>query len=64
MGPAGAGSLAQVVNAAIANKGRFEQMREFFGDVGGGDKAGVWEGTPQLSDPSSAPRPNARSSSC
>ena len=47
MGPAGAGSLAQVVNAAIANKARFEQMREFFGDVGGGDKAGVWEGLPQ-----------------
>ena len=22
-------------------------MREFFGDVGGGDKAGVWEGVPQ-----------------
>jgi chlorophyllide a reductase subunit Y len=47
MGPAGAGSLAQVVNAAIANKARFEQMREFFGDVGGGDRAGVWEGVPQ-----------------
>jgi 3,8-divinyl chlorophyllide a/chlorophyllide a reductase subunit Y len=31
---AGAGSLAQVVNAAIANKARFDQMREFFGDVG------------------------------
>ena len=28
MGPAGAGSLAQVVNTAIANKGRFEAMRE------------------------------------
>jgi chlorophyllide a reductase subunit Y len=47
MGPAGAGSLAQVVNAAIGNKVRFEQMREFFDDVGGGDKAGVWEGLPQ-----------------
>ncbi len=47
MGPAGAGSLAQVVNAAIANKARFQQMREFFGDVGGGDKAGVWEAVPQ-----------------
>jgi 3,8-divinyl chlorophyllide a/chlorophyllide a reductase subunit Y len=46
MGPAGAGSLAQVVNAAIGNKARFEQMREFFGDVGGGDRAGVWEGVP------------------
>ena len=47
MGPAGAGSLAQVVNAAMGNKARFEQMREFFGDVGGGDRAGVWEGVPQ-----------------
>jgi 3,8-divinyl chlorophyllide a/chlorophyllide a reductase subunit Y len=46
MGPAGAGSLAQVVNAAIANKARFQQMRDFFGDVGGGDRAGVWEGVP------------------
>ncbi|HPG81317.1 MAG TPA: chlorophyllide a reductase subunit Y [Piscinibacter sp.] len=48
MGPAGAGSLAQVVNAAIANKGRFEAMREFFGEVGGGDQAGVWEGKPVM----------------
>jgi 3,8-divinyl chlorophyllide a/chlorophyllide a reductase subunit Y len=47
MGPMGAGSLAQVINAAIANKARFDQMREFFGDVGGGDKSGVWEGVPQ-----------------
>jgi chlorophyllide a reductase subunit Y len=47
MGPAGAGSLAQVINAAIGNKGRFDQMREFFGDVGEGDRAGVWEGVPQ-----------------
>jgi len=46
MGPAGAGSLAQVINAAIANKARFQQMREFFGDVGSGDQAGVWEEPP------------------
>ena len=46
MGPAGAGSLAQVINAAIANKGRFDTMKAFFGDVGSGDKAGVWEGVP------------------
>jgi chlorophyllide a reductase subunit Y len=43
MGPAGAGSLAQVVNAAIANKGRFDEMKAFFGDVGEGHKAGVFE---------------------
>jgi 3,8-divinyl chlorophyllide a/chlorophyllide a reductase subunit Y len=48
MGPAGAGSLAQVVNAAIANKGRFEAMREFFGNAGQGDRAGVWEDQPVL----------------
>ena len=47
-GPMGAGSLAQVVNAAIGNKARFEKMREFFGDVGGGDQAGVWEGKPMM----------------
>ena len=47
MGPAGAGSLAQVVNAALRNKARFDAMREFFSDVGTGDAAGVWEDTPQ-----------------
>ena len=44
MGPAGAGALATVVNAAIGNKARFIQMKEFFGDVGTGHSAGVWEG--------------------
>jgi 3,8-divinyl chlorophyllide a/chlorophyllide a reductase subunit Y len=48
MGPAGAGSLAQVVNAAIGNQARFDQMSAFFGDVGKGDNAGVWEDTPKL----------------
>lgn len=47
MGPAGAGSLAQVVNAAIANRSRFEQMKDFFGSTGQGDNAGVWENTPK-----------------
>lgn len=47
MGVMGAGSLAQVINAAIANKARFDQMREFFGEVGGGDQSGVWEEVPQ-----------------
>jgi 3,8-divinyl chlorophyllide a/chlorophyllide a reductase subunit Y len=53
MGPAGAGSLAQVINAAIANKARFDTMADFFGDAGQGDKAGVWTETPQ-------PRPEFR----
>ncbi|NRA98926.1 MAG: chlorophyllide a reductase subunit Y [Rhodobacteraceae bacterium] len=48
MGPAGAGSLAQVVNAAIANKDRMEAMNEFFEGVGTDDTAGVWEGAPNL----------------
>jgi chlorophyllide a reductase subunit Y len=47
MGPAGAGSLAQVVNAALANKGRFDRMTDFFEGVGTGHATGVWEDTPQ-----------------
>jgi 3,8-divinyl chlorophyllide a/chlorophyllide a reductase subunit Y len=49
MGPAGAGSLAQVINAAIGNKSRFDQMENFFKDVGAGDTAGVWEDLPKPS---------------
>ncbi|GGC34893.1 chlorophyllide reductase subunit Y [Novosphingobium marinum] len=47
MGPAGAGSLAQVINAAIGNKGRFDRMRSFFDDVGSGYGAGIWEDVPE-----------------
>jgi 3,8-divinyl chlorophyllide a/chlorophyllide a reductase subunit Y len=43
MGPAGAGSLATVINAAIGNKARFEQMKAFFGETGTAHAAGVWE---------------------
>jgi 3,8-divinyl chlorophyllide a/chlorophyllide a reductase subunit Y len=43
MGPAGAGSLATVINAAIANKARFDEMKAFFGSTGVGHSAGVWE---------------------
>ncbi|MEL6830652.1 MAG: chlorophyllide a reductase subunit Y, partial [Pseudomonadota bacterium] len=50
MGPAGAGSLAQVVNAAIANKARFDEMDAFFSGVGQGDQAGVWESKPKTHD--------------
>jgi len=46
MGPAGAGSLAQVVNAAIGNRDRMARMRGFFEGVGTGETAGVWEGDP------------------
>jgi 3,8-divinyl chlorophyllide a/chlorophyllide a reductase subunit Y len=47
MGPAGAGSLAQVVNAALGNKARFETMKEFFAGVGEGHAAGIWEDVPK-----------------
>jgi chlorophyllide a reductase subunit Y len=46
MGPAGAGSLAQVINAALANQHRFDQMSAFFEGVGTGHAAGVWEDLP------------------
>ena len=47
MGPAGAGSLATVINTAMANKSRFEAMTEFFEGVGTGHTAGVWETMPE-----------------
>ena len=50
MGPAGAGSLGTVINAAIANKSRFDEMSDFFGSTGTGHASGVWEasqGVPQ-----------------
>lgn len=47
MGPAGAGSLAHVVNTAIAGKTRFETMKSFFAGVGEGYAAGVWEDVPK-----------------
>lgn len=47
MGPAGAGSLGDVVNAAMASKDRFDTMRDFFEGVGAGHTAGVWEDTPE-----------------
>ena len=48
MGPAGAGSLVEVVKAAMAGKDRMDKMRDFFEGVGTGDTAGVWEGDPNL----------------
>jgi chlorophyllide a reductase subunit Y len=46
MGPAGAGSLATVVNAALGNRARFDRMKAFFAGVGEGVTAGVWQDTP------------------
>jgi chlorophyllide a reductase subunit Y len=53
MGPAGAGSLAHLVNTALAGKPRFDEMKAFFGDTGQGDAAGIWTDRPQ-------PRPEFR----
>jgi chlorophyllide a reductase subunit Y len=47
MGAAGAGSLATVINGAMQNKTRFDTMLDFFGDVGMGDNAGIWEDVPK-----------------
>jgi chlorophyllide a reductase subunit Y len=46
MGPAGAGALGQVINAALASQGRFDRMRDFFEGVGQADNAGIWEDVP------------------
>ncbi|MCK0167678.1 chlorophyllide a reductase subunit Y [Jannaschia sp. S6380] len=48
MGVAGAGSLAEVVNAAIGNGTRMTDMKAFFEGVGEADTAGIWEGAPNL----------------
>jgi chlorophyllide a reductase subunit Y len=47
MGPAGAGSLATVVNAALGGKTRFDTMQSFFAGVGVGHAAGIWEDVPR-----------------
>jgi 3,8-divinyl chlorophyllide a/chlorophyllide a reductase subunit Y len=47
MGPAGAAALASVINAALANRQRFETMRSFFEGVGSGAAGGICTGIPQ-----------------
>ena len=51
MGPAGAGSLADVVNTAIGRAERMSTMRAFFEGVGTGHAAGVWQDTPTAPKP-------------
>jgi chlorophyllide a reductase subunit Y len=46
MGVPGPGSLAQVINAAMGQRQRFERMRDFFAGVGSGDTSGVWKDAP------------------
>ena len=55
MGLPGPGSLAQVVNAAMSQKARFDAMREFFDGVGHEQTSGVWEqGPPGVRAPEAA----------
>ena len=53
MGAAGPGSIAEVINAALANKSRFDHMEAFFHGVGSGDNAGIWQ--PEMLDEKHAP---------
>ena len=46
MGAAGAGSVAQVMNAALDNKERFDRMNAFFSGVGEAETSGIWQDTP------------------
>ena len=45
-GVPGAASLAHVINGAMASKSRFQRMKDFFGDVGQQENAGIWEDSP------------------
>ncbi|PPD44767.1 MAG: chlorophyllide a reductase subunit Y [Methylocystis sp.] len=47
MGVAGAGALARVINTAIGNQSRFDEMNAFFAGVGAGYAAGVWQDVPR-----------------
>jgi chlorophyllide a reductase subunit Y len=47
MGPAGAGSLAQVINGALGRQRQFDEMRGFFAGVGTGHAAGIWPDMPK-----------------
>jgi chlorophyllide a reductase subunit Y len=47
MGAAGAGSIASTINAAIGNRERFAEMKQFFSGVGEGFAAGVWREEPK-----------------
>ena len=51
MGPAGAGSLAEVVNTAMGRAGKMGEMKSFFEGVGEGWAAGVWEKAPSKPKP-------------
>ncbi|MEL7023128.1 MAG: chlorophyllide a reductase subunit Y [Pseudomonadota bacterium] len=46
MGAPGPAALSAVVNAAIAQKPRFDEMEAFFEGVGKGHAAGIWQDVP------------------
>ncbi|MEL7311011.1 MAG: chlorophyllide a reductase subunit Y [Pseudomonadota bacterium] len=46
MGAPGPAALSAVVNAAIAQKPRFDEMEAFFEGVGRGHAAGIWQDVP------------------
>jgi 3,8-divinyl chlorophyllide a/chlorophyllide a reductase subunit Y len=46
-GPAGAGSLGQVINGAMRSQERFDEMKAFFEGVGHAHTSGVWQQQPQ-----------------
>ncbi|MEN1727718.1 MAG: chlorophyllide a reductase subunit Y [Pseudomonadota bacterium] len=48
MGPPGPPALAQVINAAMGQQARFDQMKAFFKGVGEGPAAGVWREQPAI----------------
>jgi chlorophyllide a reductase subunit Y len=50
MGVAGAGSLATVINAAMGNRARFNEMSELFDGVGSGYAGGIWSDLPTDDD--------------
>ena len=60
MGVPGPASLAHVVNAAIGQRARFDEMKAFFAGVGEGHATGIWEDTPTLPPAPRKPRPAAK----
>jgi len=58
MGIPGAASLAQIINAAMGQRERFDSMKAFFAGVGSGETAGVWERDPgELAPRTTPPKP-------
>jgi chlorophyllide a reductase subunit Y len=60
MGVPGPASLAHVINAAIGQRARFEEMKTFFAGVGEGHATGIWEDTPKAPPAPRRPRPAAK----